>query len=228
MLDSQLFPPAARYCYVRTMPNTEEPNLLNYKQLHPLEQTLVSQSLDVRKSEFGDARWCAHQALRELGAIGQEPILKGERGMPLWPEGFVGSITHTSGFRAAVAARAEDIWSLGLDAEPSEPLPRGVLKAIARKEELQRVEELKRRGIEYSDRLLFCAKEATYKAWFPLTFRFLDFDEADIDLREDGTLTAYILARPTPVPLIHGKWLAKDGYVVVSTTIEHRQCSALV
>lgn len=221
MLAQELFPKYVHYCYVRTFATADGPDLYNYSQLHPLERTLVSQSMDQRKSEFGDARWCAHQALAELGAPADEPILRGERGMPLWPEGYVGSITHTNGFRAAVAARAKDVRSLGLDAEPSEPLPEGVLNAIARPEELRRNEELKASGIMYADRLLFCAKEATYKAWFPLTQRFLDFDEAEIDLRPDGTLTSYILARPTPVPLIEGKWAAKDGYVLVSTVVEH-------
>ena len=32
----------------------------------------------------------------------------------------------------------------------------------------------------HMDRLLFCAKEATYKAWFPLTLRWLGFEDAHI------------------------------------------------
>ncbi|WP_293768294.1 4'-phosphopantetheinyl transferase [uncultured Corynebacterium sp.] len=219
MLEPHLFPDSARFCYVRTGDIDDKPDIFNYTHLHPLEQTLVSQSVDVRKSEFGDARWCAHQALCELGVQDAPPILRGERGMPLWPDGYSGSITHTSGFRAAVVAPSDDVRSMGLDAEPSEPLPPGVLDAIARPSERPQLEELRAAGIFYADRLLFCAKEATYKAWFPMTERFLDFDEAEIDLRLDGTLTSYILARPTPVPCIHGKWMARDGFVVVSAVV---------
>ena len=52
-----------------------------------------------------------------------------------------------------------------------------------------------------------------------MTFRWLDFDQAEIDLREDGTLISYILARPTPVPFITGRWVIRDGYVIVSTSV---------
>lgn len=215
MIDNVLFPDSARFCYVRT----SEPDLLNYDGLDPLERTLVSQAVDVRKAEFGDARWCAHQALSELGATG--PVLRGERGMPLFPDGFVGSITHTQGFRAAVAAPYSSVRSIGIDAEPADALPEGVFDAIARASEVPQMSKLVAAGVTCPDRLLFCAKEATYKAWFPMTQRWLDFDQAEISLREDGTLISYILARPTPVPFIEGRWVIRDGYVIVSTVVPH-------
>ncbi|HZK32659.1 MAG TPA: 4'-phosphopantetheinyl transferase, partial [Corynebacterium sp.] len=93
-----LTPESAAYCYLFTDPATVE--LERFHALHPLEKTLVSNAVDRRKAAFGDARWCAHQALAHLGA-GEEParrpILRGERGMPLWPEGYTGSLTHTDG-----------------------------------------------------------------------------------------------------------------------------------
>ena len=215
MIDNVLFPDSARFCYVRT----SEPDLLNYDGLDPLERTLVSQAVDVRKAEFGDARWCAHQALSELGATG--PVLRGERGMPLFPDGFVGSITHTQGFRAAVAAPYSSVRSIGIDAEPADALPDGVFDAIARASEVPQMSKLVAAGVTCPDRLLFCAKEATYKSWFPMTQRWLDFDQAEISLRADGTLISYILARPTPVPFIEGRWVIRDGYVIVSTVVPH-------
>ena len=123
-------------CYVRTAVYGAEPDLFNYHNLHPLEKSLASQAVNARKAELGDARWCAHQALGEVGAPAGEPILRGERGMPLWPEGFVGSMTHTEGMRAAVVAPASALKSVGLDAEPAEPLPDHVLTMIARAGEL--------------------------------------------------------------------------------------------
>ncbi|AKE39387.1 Phosphopantetheinyl transferase component of siderophore synthetase [Corynebacterium camporealensis] len=212
-----LFPNEARFCYVRTQ--SEYANLFNYELLSAEEQSLVAKAVDSRKAEFGDARWCAHQALQDLGAYGDGPILRGERGMPLWPEGFTGSMTHTEGLRAAVVAPTTAVRAMGLDAEPAGPLPENVLNMIARAGELAQLEKLREAGVTCPDRLLFCAKEATYKAWFPMTRRWLDFDQAEIDLREDGTLISYILARPTPVPFICGNWAIKDGFVMVSTVV---------
>lgn len=217
MLDASLFPESAVYCYLRTRPG--EINLANYRGLHPLEKSLVSHSVDLRCAEFGDARWCAHQALVELG-IDDIPILRGDRGMPLWPNGVSGSLTHTDGLRAAVVARTDKVRSIGIDAEPAEPLPEMVLGSVARPGEHAQLERLRAGGVTCADRLLFCAKEATYKSWFPLTHRWLDFHEAEIDLRDDGTFISYLLVRPTPVPFINGRWKIADGYVVASTFVE--------
>ena len=216
MQNLALFPPEARFVYLRTDGGND---LSKYENLLPSEQAQVSCAVDLRKGEFGDARWCAHEALKELGCENAGAILRGEKGMPLWPEGYTGSLTHTIGFRAAVAAPTRWVRSMGLDAELAEPLPEGVLAAITRGDEYEMVRGMQADGFEWADRLLFCAKEATYKCWFPMTRRFLDFDEADICLRPDGTFVSYILARPTPKPMFEGRWVVGDGYVIASAFV---------
>lgn len=216
MLDNDMFPESAKFAFLRTENSAD---LSNFHQLHPLEQALVAHSVDIRKAEFGDARWCAHQALRALGRDSGQPILRGERGMPLWPASVSGSMTHTDGLRAAVVAPRLLVRSMGLDAEPAEPLPVDVVGSVARDGEMPQLDRLRDNGLDCADRLLFCAKEATYKAWFPLTHRFLGFDQAEIDLRDDGTFVSYLLVRPTPVPFISGKWVVRDGYIFAATAI---------
>lgn len=66
---------------------------------------------------------------------------------------------------------------------------------------------------------MFCTKEATYKAWFPMTLRWLGFEDAEIDIRDDGTFFSYLLVRPTPVPFIEGRWKIEAGYVCASTFV---------
>ena len=219
MQDVALFPPEARCVFYLTDDATDTVDLTRYEDLHPDERNEVSAAVDLRKGEFGDARWCAHQALRELGVESAGAILRGERGMPLWPEGFTGSLTHTDGLRAAVAASTRHVHSMGLDAEPAEPLPEGVLHSIASATEIAMVQRLQADGYPWADRLLFCAKEATYKCWYPMTRRWLDFDEAEIELRTDGTFTSQLLARPAPVPLFEGRWVERCGYVVTATYV---------
>ncbi|PFG28526.1 4'-phosphopantetheinyl transferase family protein [Corynebacterium renale] len=222
MLPKRLFPESSAYCYVRTLKDAkhDQLNLENYDGLHPLERTLVAHSVDARKAEFGDARWCAHQALAELGYSEETPILRGTRGMPLWPDGFAGSMTHTNGLRAAVVVPTSHIRSIGLDAEPDQELPEEIIDIVARPGEQRQFEQLRQHGIAHPDRLLFCSKEALYKAWFPITERWLDFHQAEIDIRADGTLVAYLLVRPTPVPLVVGRWASVEGYLIVTATIE--------
>ncbi|KAB3523365.1 4'-phosphopantetheinyl transferase superfamily protein [Corynebacterium sp. zg254] len=216
LIDESLVPAGTRCVEM----HTSSENLDHYLLLDEAEQELVAHAVDKRKSDFGDSRWCAHQAMREL--VHDGPIMRGQRGMPVFPEGITGSLTHTEGFRAAIVGRSFQWRSLGIDAEPATHLPEGVFPAIARPEEQRRLRRLVRHhDIPVVDKVLFSAKETTYKAWFPLTRRFLDFDQADIDIRPDGTFTSYLLTRPVPVPFIQGRWAVRDGFVVTVAGVAH-------
>lgn len=223
MIDKELFPSPARVVYMRIDGSTDTTDLTNYYELHPEERVLVSRAVDIRKSEFGDARWCAHRALEELGLPDTGAILKGEKGMPLWPEGYTGSLTHTDGLRIAVVAPTDQLRAVGIDAEPAEPLPEGVLDQIARGAERHWVDKQKAAGNIWADRLLFCVKEATYKSWFPMTLRWIGFEDAEVEISDDGTFIAYLLVRPTPVPYIRGRWVVRGGYVYASTFVPAQQ-----
>lgn len=199
--------------------HNEAGDLSQFHALSAEEQELVCGAVDRRKADFGDSRWCAHQALKNF-MDAHPPILRGPRGMPLFPEGVVGSLTHTAGFRAALLAPARRWASVGIDAEKAIPLPEGVFNTIARSGEQRRIRRTMRANdLQLLDTVLFSAKEATYKAWFPLTHRFLDFDQADIDLRADGTFTSYLLARPVPVPFIQGRWIIRNGLVITAAAV---------
>ena len=85
---------------------------------------------------------------------------------------------------------------MGIDAEPHDVLPKGVLDAISLPAERSAIGALPR-GLHW-DRILFCAKEATYKAWFPLTQRWLGFEDAHItfDVDASGDTGALRVADP--------------------------------
>lgn len=112
-----------------------------------------------------------------------------------------------------------------MDAEPHAPLPDGVFDAIALPAEQARAAALAAAhpGICW-DRLLFSAKESVYKAWFPVTGRWLDFAEADIVLDPAGTFAARLLV-PGPViggvrmTAFHGRFLVDRGLVLTAIVI---------
>ncbi|MBF6382999.1 4'-phosphopantetheinyl transferase Npt [Nocardia farcinica] len=197
---------------------------------HPAEEHLIAQSVEKRRRDFIGARHCARLALRELG---EPPVAigKGERGAPVWPRGIVGSLTHCDGYRAAALAHKIRFRSVGIDAEPHGPLPDGVLDSVSLPQErewLRRTDS----GL-HLDRLLFCAKEATYKAWFPLTGRWLGFEDAHITftVEEDGAgggagtfHTDLLVPGQTtdgglPLTSFDGRWLIADGLIL--TAIVH-------
>jgi 4'-phosphopantetheinyl transferase EntD len=193
--------------------------------LFPEEEAVIVQAVAKRRREFTTARGCARAALGRLG-LPPAPVLPGPRGAPQWPSGIVGSITHCAGYVAAAVARDSDILTIGLDAEPHEPLPDGVLDAIALPEEKARVAVLAaaRPGVCW-DRLLFCGKETVYKAWFPLTQRWLGFEDARIDLEPDrSSFTARLLvdgpvADGQQVTGFTGRFLVSRGLIVTSIVI---------
>jgi 4'-phosphopantetheinyl transferase EntD len=137
-------------------------------------------------------------------------IPAGERGAPGWPPGIVGAITHCDGYRAAIVARAEAYASVGLDAEPGDPLPAGVLDIVSLPAERDQLSGLPA-GVAW-DRLLFSAKESVYKAWYPLARRWLDFTECRLDLRPDGTFAARVLV-DGPLAGLTGRWRVAHGLV---------------
>ena len=192
----------------------------------PEEAPLVARSVAKRRNEFVTVRHCARIALGEIG-VAPVPILKGEKGEPCWPDGVVGSLTHCDGFRGAVVARQGEIRSVGIDAEPHDVLPRGVLDAISLPIERSQLSILPT-GLHW-DRILFCAKEATYKAWFPLTHRWLGFEDAHITFTLDssgsaGTFRSRILIDPTaehgpPLAALDGRWSVADGIALTAITL---------
>ena len=128
-----------------------------------------------------------------------------------------------SGYRAAVLGRTSDLATIGIDAEPNEPLPPGLLDSIAGPEEQQRLPG--RHGGAYWERLLFSAKESVYKAWFPLTGRWLGFEDVTLFIDPDrGTFTADLLV-PGPevngeqLGCFHGRWLSRNGLLLTSVAL---------
>ncbi|SBS79155.1 4'-phosphopantetheinyl transferase [uncultured Mycobacterium sp.] len=192
----------------------------------PEEEPLIAKSVDKRRNEFVTVRHCARLALQQLG-LPPVPILKGDKGEPCWPDGVVGSLTHTQGYRGAVVGRSANVRSVGIDAEPHGVLPDGVLNAISLPAERYEIGALP--GGLHWDRILFCAKEATYKAWFPLTQRWLGFEDAHITFDVEssgiaGTFVSRILIDPAarsgpPLHELAGRWSVGGGLALTAIVL---------
>jgi 4'-phosphopantetheinyl transferase EntD len=171
-----------------------------------------------RRREFGTVRWCARKALRQLG-VPAVPILPDGDRAPRWPVGVVGSLTHCAGYRAAVVARSGELRGVGIDAEPHAALPADVLDLVLREEERTRLLTLAEADPgRHWDRIVFCAKEAVYKAWFPLTGRWLDFEDVSVTVNLDGTFGARLLGT---VPRdLDGRWKVDRGLILAAISLK--------
>ncbi|HEX8053269.1 MAG TPA: 4'-phosphopantetheinyl transferase superfamily protein [Thermoleophilaceae bacterium] len=191
-------------------------------ELFAEEERSVGRAVEKRRREFTTARGCARMALERLG-VAPVAIPNGERGEPVWPGGIVGSITHCTGYRASAVARVEDVLSVGIDAEVHERLPEGVLEQIAFGTELATVAG--DGGGVCLDRLMFSAKEAVYKAWFPLARRWLGFE--DVEMTIDVPVSSFRARLLVPGPVVggvrltefRGRWAVEDGIVAAAVVV---------
>jgi enterobactin synthetase component D / holo-[acyl-carrier protein] synthase len=193
--------------------------------LFPEEEAVIARAVDKRRREFTTTRACARAALARL-SLPPVPIVPGLKGAPQWPDGVVGSMTHCAGYRACAVARDRDLLTIGLDAEPHDKLPDGVLRTVASSEERGRLTALAAASPgTHWDRMLFSAKESVYKAWFPLTRRWLGFEDASVTIDPGkGTFTARLLVDGPYVNDIQlngftGRWLVDGGLIITAIAV---------
>jgi 4'-phosphopantetheinyl transferase EntD len=184
--------------------------------LFPEEAALIDGAVD-RRREFAAGRWCAHHAIAGLG-LSPGPVLRGPKREPLWPSGLVGSITHCRGLRAAAVAFREHVQGIGIDAEPDGPMPAGVGRRVLCDEERSWLARAPA-GVNW-ERLIFSAKESVYKAWFPLTGRWLGFDEAIVTFDLLGSFEAQVLTQAPPaLRVFRGRFAIADGLVLTAVAV---------
>lgn len=131
----------------------------------------------------GAARWIAHGLLADMG-FSDLAILRGPSGAPVWPGGVTGSLAHDDEMAVAAVAPLGDIASLGIDVEPAQPLPDELLALVATPADRTGATPLHLAG-----RILFSAKEAVYKAVYPLDREILGYEDIAVDLAAGSAVT---------------------------------------
>jgi enterobactin synthetase component D len=149
-------------------------------QLYPLEeQYLGPNAAQQRKLSFALGRAAARDALVELHqGLEGFGIGRGAGGEPVWPDGIVGAITHSGDVAIAVVGRDTDFAGLGIDVEQQSPgLSERAARLVCTPTESAWVDE-----VASSNRrtMLFSAKEAVFKALFPIERIWLGFGDAEL------------------------------------------------
>ncbi|MFE4972445.1 4'-phosphopantetheinyl transferase [Kitasatospora sp. NPDC056651] len=189
--------------------------------LLPLEEAYIRDRSPRRRRQFATARALARQALGTLGHP-PAPLLPGPGGAPRWPTGIAGSITHTDGYTAVAVAATGHHTSLGIDAEPARPLPRGVLQLVSGEAERRALAALPV-GHAPWDTVLFSAKEAAYKAVHPLTGTWAPLAAIAVTVHADGTFTA---RHPHHPHARTGSWGVRHGTVVTALALPPYRAAA--
>ncbi len=152
---------------------------------HPNEvQCLSPKATEKRRTEFFLGRLAASLALQALG-VTPRPVLKAESREPLWQDGVVGASTHKGDAAAAGVARKEMTCGVGVDLESlHQPVSFKISEKVCSEPEQAWLAEV---PDEKDTRLkmIFSAKEAGFKAFFPIQQIYLGYRDAELSWREE-------------------------------------------
>ncbi|MCA0045790.1 4'-phosphopantetheinyl transferase superfamily protein [Mesorhizobium sp. B283B1A] len=151
--------------------------------LLPAEAQSIPARQPAMRRASGAARWIAHGLLAEIG-VGDVAILRAPSGAPAWPGGVTGSLAHDDEIAVAAVAPLGDVASLGIDVEPALPLPDELLALVAIPADRTGAAPL-----HLASRILFSAKEAVYKAAYPLDREILGYEDIAVDLAAGSAVT---------------------------------------
>jgi enterobactin synthetase component D len=141
----------------------------------------IQRSVAKRQTEFLAGRLCARTALQHLDERDYVPQI-GEDRAPVWPDAVCGSITHSSGWAAAIVARSEHWRGLGLDTENLLSPQRATRLAgeILTPGEMQQLAAIPTEQTALLVTLTFSIKEALFKALYPIVGKRFYFEDAQL------------------------------------------------
>lgn len=168
--------------------------------LLPEEEAVIVRAVPKRRREFALGRSALRMAIGDAGhrlapsrAIGARPDRQ-----PDLPFGIRASLSHSGDYCIAVAAPPGGP-GIGVDLEPVDrSIPENLAEAVAPYRSVS--------GGDHDPLLVFCIKEALFKAQYPLTGRMLDFGDVPAVIGA-GHFRACLGNR-----LIGGLWGRAAGY----------------
>lgn len=173
-----------------------------------------------RQAEYLAGRLCAREALRRVTGIAAVPAVGADRA-PQWPAEISGSITHGSGWAAAMVAHASAWRGLGLDVERRLAPARAERLAgeILTPGELQQLQGLTPEQRAERISLTFSFKESLFKALYPLVLQRFYFQDAELlSCHADGSARLRLLIELSgdwPAgSVLDGQFVEFDGYLL--------------
>jgi len=168
--------------------------------LAPAEQHRAGELAPVRRRDFIAGRTALHLALGSPA-----PILSDDRGAPILPPGWIGSVSHKGALAAALVSPA-GAGHVGIDLEVAAAPRQDIARRILTPREQSALPD---RGRAVT--LRFAIKEAIYKAIDPYERRYVGFTEVELELAGEG------VAVTTALPYaIEATWREHAGHWIAT------------
>lgn len=190
--------------------------------LPPEERAHIARAIPSRQREFATGRKLARRALAQIG-FENALVLAGPDRAPIWPDGAVGSIAHCSNLCIAAVARTAQVRSIGVDVEPFAGLDAELWDHVMVAAERAWLDTQPATHRPHLARMVFVAKEAYYKAQYPITGALLDFKDVavKISVRRER-FTARCLRSNSGTPLmrpLEGTLCAADEWLFAGVAV---------
>ncbi|PCH94404.1 MAG: hypothetical protein COB84_07625 [Rhodobacteraceae bacterium] len=183
---------------------------------HPRLQRMAAP----RQTEFLRGRHCAKTALIQAGASDHHVRAHEDRS-PIWPQGFIGSISHTKEIAIAVAASASNLKSIGIDIERRKRVTDKLAQEICIASELDWLSGFSTDQSHDLATLIFSAKETIYKCLYPSVQHVFGFSAVTIlpDL-DAGSFNAVLSSEiDTDYTNIQGRFCFSGQDVITSAIL---------
>lgn len=151
--------------------------------LYEKEVEMITPAVAKRVAEFKTGRLLARRALNVFG-IREWPLLADSQRCPIWPEGIVGSITHTKDFCAVVIGLKKDWAAIGIDMEQSGRIQEKLWNMLFTEQEKDFLANLPLKEQSLWATCFFSAKEAFFKYQFPITRLRVSFKPVELVVAE--------------------------------------------
>lgn len=148
-------------------------------ELYDEELPAIRSAAPRRRNTFSSGRSCARAVMQQAG-LPACALPRHDDGSVQWPEGLLGSLSHTNDWAvAAVAVSAMcEARCIGIDLERIKPLDEGVINLIATSAE--RKELSATHSPTWHSIALFSIKESIYKCLARDFGRFIEFQDVEI------------------------------------------------
>jgi enterobactin synthetase component D len=175
MMMNNPFPPYVGYAALT--PETARDFVLSSEE----SALLGPRAVKKRRDEFFLGRAACNAALKSIGIENPGPVLKGPSSEPLWPGGILGALSHCPGIAVCAVCHDNMLKGLGIDIEElAGDISQDVIRLVCTKKEMEWV------GNEpYKMKMIFSAKEAAFKAFFPSVGVYMDFKDAEVQWKEN-------------------------------------------
>jgi enterobactin synthetase component D len=147
----------------------------------------LNRAVPKRQREYLAGRRCANHALFRAGFPEVFYPVMGEDRLPVWPEHWLGSISHSGDYAMAAVASQRQCSALGIDIQQqsSDQTMEAIQHLIAKPEELRPLDGM---GTNTGILLIFSAKESLYKMLYPDVRQIQEFDAATLIQADARTL----------------------------------------